>query len=85
MKVRQNKDHKIGHVHLWAAIILVLVTALGGGLILHGCDSSTQDWRLWKERKNMELARGQSSHLVAIPPMDIEALDNTETATFALG
>jgi hypothetical protein len=58
---------------------------LGGGLLLHGCDSSNQDWRSWKERKNMELAKSDSSHLTAIPPIDVEAPGNTETATFALG
>ena len=85
MEVGQNKNYKIGHIHPWTAALLVVVTVLGGGLILPGCDSSTQDWRPWKESKNMELARGQSSHLVAIPPMDIDVSDNIETATFALG
>jgi hypothetical protein len=33
----------------------------------------------------MELAKRDSSHMAAIPPLDIEATGNTETATFALG
>ena len=85
MKVGQNKKHKIGHVRPRTLIFLVVVTVLGGGPILHGCDSSNQDWRPWKERSNMELARSQSSQMVAIPAIDIEAPGNTETATFALG
>ena len=85
MEVGRNKKHKIGHVRPWTLVLLVVVTVLGGGLILHGCESSNQDGQPWKERNNMELARGQSSHMVAIPPIDVEAPGNTETATFALG
>ena len=85
MEVAPNKKYKIGHVRPWTVLLLVVVTVLGGGPILYGCDSSNQDWRLWKERKNMELAKRDSSHMVAIPPIDIEAPGNTETATFALG
>jgi hypothetical protein len=85
MEVGQNRKDKIGHASPWTLILLVVVTLLGGGPILYGCDSSNQDWRLWKERNNMELARGQSSHMVAIPPIDIEAPSKMETATFALG
>jgi hypothetical protein len=66
-------------------LLLVVVTVLGGGLLLHGCDSSNKDWRSWKERKNMELAKSDSSHPAAIPPIDIKAPGNTEKATFALG
>ena len=85
MEVEPNKKYKIGHVRPWTVVLLVVIMVLGGGPILHGCDSSNQDWRLWKERKNMELAKRDSSHTVAIPPIDIEAPGNTETATFALG
>ena len=85
MEVAPNKKYKRGHVRPWTAILLVVVTVLGGGLILHGCDSSHQDWRPGKERKNMELAKRDSSHMAAIPPIDIEASGNMETATFALG
>jgi len=85
MEIGQNKKHKTGHVRPWTVVLLVVATVLGGGPILHGCDSSNQDWQPWKERNNMDLARGHSSHVVAIPPIDIEAPGNTETATFALG
>ena len=85
MAVGQNRKHIMKHVRPWTLILLVAATVLGGGTILHGCDSSNQDLRPWKERNNMELARGQSSPMVAIPPMDTEAPVNTETATFALG
>jgi hypothetical protein len=83
--VEPNKKHKGGHVRPWTVLLLVVVMVLGGGLLFHGCDSSNQDWRSWKERKNMELAKRDSSHLTAIPPIDVEAPGNTETATFALG
>ena len=85
MEVEPNKKYKIGHVRPWTVLLLVVIMVLGGGLILHGCDSSNQEWRPWKERKNMELAKRDSSHTVAIPPIDIEVPGNTETATFALG
>ena len=85
MEVAPNKKQRRGHVRPWTVLFLVVVTILGGGLLLHSCDSSNQDWRSWKERKNMELAKRDSSHLAAIPPIDIEAPGNTETATFALG
>ena len=85
MEVGQNKKHIMKHVGPWTLVLLVVATVLGGGPILHGCDSSSQDWRPWKERNNMELTRGQSSPMVAIPLMDIEAPVSTETATFALG
>lgn len=80
-----NKKYKIGHVRPWTVLLLVVVTVLGGGLFLHGCDSSNQDWRSVKERNDMELAKGYSSLDVAIPPIDLKAPRNTETATFALG
>jgi hypothetical protein len=85
MKVAPNKKYEIGHVRPWTVVFLVVAAVLGGGPILHGCDSSNQDLRPWKERKNMEPAKRDSSHMVAIPPIDIEAPANTETATFALG
>jgi len=85
MAVEPNKKYKIGHVRPWTVLLLVVIMVLGGGPILHGCDSSNQDWRPAKERNNMELAKDYSSHNVAIPPIDIEAPGNTETATFALG
>jgi len=85
MEVAPNKKYKIGRVRPWTVLFLVVVTVLGGGPILNGCDSSNQDWRPAKERNNMELAKGYSSHNVAIPPLDLEAPGNTETATFALG
>jgi hypothetical protein len=85
MEDEPNKKYKIGHVRSLTVLLLVVVTVLGGGPILHGCDSSNQEWRPWKERKNMEPAKRDSSHMVAIPPIDIEAPRNTETATFALG
>lgn len=85
MEVEPNKKYKIGHVRPWTVLLLVVIMVLGGGPILHGCDRSNQEWRPAKERKNMELAKGHSSHTVAIPPIDIEAPITTETATFALG
>ena len=85
MEIAPNKKQKRGHVRPWTALLLVVVTVLGGGLILHGYDSSHQDWRPWKERNNMELAKRDSSHMAVTPPIDIEAPGNTETATFALG
>jgi hypothetical protein len=85
MEVAPNRKHKIGQVRPWTVVFLVVVTVLGGGPIIHGCDSSNRDWRPWKERKNMEPAKRDSSHMVAIPPIDMKAPGNTETATFALG
>ena len=85
MEVAPNKKFKIGPVHPWTVLFLVVVTILGCGLILHGCDSSNQDWRPVKEGNDMELAKRDSSHMAAIPPIDVEAPGNTETATFALG
>ena len=85
MEVAANKKYKIGHIRRWTVVLLVVVTVLGGGPILHGCDSSNQDWRSVKERNDMELAKGYSRLDVAIPPIDLEAPNNTETATFALG
>ena len=80
-----TKKYKIGHVRSGTLLLLVVITVLGGGPILHGCDSSNQDWRPVKERNDMELAKGYSSLDVAIPPIDLKAPSNTETATFALG
>jgi hypothetical protein len=85
MEVAPNKKYKIGHVRPWTVLLLVVITVLGGGPILYGCDSSNQDWRPAKEWNNMELAKDYSSHNVAIPPIDLKAPGNTETATFALG
>jgi len=85
MEVAPNRNYKRGHIRPWTVLFLVVVTVLAGGLIVHGCDSSNQNWQPWKERKNMELAKRDSSHMAAIPPIDIEATGNTETATFALG
>ena len=80
-----NKKYKIGQVRPWTVLLLVVVTVLGGGLFLHGCDSSSQGWQPVKERNDMELAKGYSSLDVAIPPIDLKAPSNTATATFALG
>lgn len=85
MEVGPKKKCKIGHVRPWTVLFLIVVMVLGGGPILHGCDRSNQDWEPWKERKNMEPAKSDSSHMAAIPPIDIESPGNTETATFALG
>jgi hypothetical protein len=85
MEGSPNKKYTIGQGRPWTTVFLLVVTILGGGLILHGCDSSNQDLRPWKERKNMESAKRDSSQMAAIPPIDIEAPGNTETATFALG
>ena len=85
MEVGHNEKQKIGRVRPWTLVLLVVVTVIGGGPIIFGCDSSDQNWRPWEERNNMELARGHSSHRVTIPPIDIEAPENTEMATFALG
>ena len=85
MEVGPNKKYKIRHVHPWTVLLLVVVAVLGGGLLLHGCDSSSQGWQPVKERNDMELAKGYSSLDVAIPPIDLKAPSNTETATFALG
>ena len=85
MEVAPTKKYKIGHVRRWKLLILVVITVLGGGPILNGCDSSNQTWRSAKERSDMELAKGYSRLDVAIPPIDLEAPHNTETATFALG
>ncbi len=85
MDVAPNKKYRIGHLRPRTIVLLVIITVLGGGPILYGCDSSNQDWQPWKERKNMELAKRDSSHMAAIPPIDSEAPGNTETATFALG
>lgn len=80
-----NKKCRMGHVRPWTVLFLVVVTVLGGSLILQGCDSSNQSWRPAKERKDMELAKGSSSLDVAIPPIDLGSPPNTKTATFALG
>ena len=80
-----NKKFKIGHIRHWAVVLLVVVTVLGSGPIFSGCDSSHQDLRPGKERNDMELAKGYSRLDVAIPPIDLKAPSNTETATFALG
>ena len=85
MEVAPNKKYKIGHVRPWTVLLLVMVVVLGGGLILPGCDSSNQTWQSAKERNDMELSKGYSRLDVAIPPIDLEAPRNTETATFALG
>ena len=85
MEVGPHKKYKIGYVRPWTVLFLVVVTVLGGGPILYGCDSSNQDRRPAKERNNMELAKGHSSHMVAIPPIDLKAPTKAETATFALG
>ena len=80
-----NKKYKIGHIRPWTLVLLVVVAVLGGGLILPGCDSSNQGLPAVKERKDMELAKGHSGKDLAIPPIDLVAPSNTETATFALG
>ena len=85
MEVAPTKKYKIGHVRSWTLLLLVVMTVLGGGPILYGCDSSSQGWQPVKERNDMELAKGYSSLDVAIPPIDLKAPSNTETATFALG
>lgn len=85
MEVAPNRNYKRGHIRPWTVLLLVVVTILGGGPILHGCDSSNQDWRPAKEGNDMELAKGYSSLDVVIPPIDLKAPSNTETATFALG
>lgn len=85
MEVMPNKKYRIGHARPWTVLLLAVVAFLGGSPILHGCDSSNQDWRSAKERNNMELAKGYSSLDVAIPPIDLKTPSNTETATFALG
>jgi hypothetical protein len=85
MEVAPKKKYEIGHIRPWALVTLLVVTVLGGGPILHGCDSSNQTWRTTKERNDMELAKGYSRRDLAIPPIDLEAPHNTETATFALG
>jgi hypothetical protein len=85
MKFAPNKKDKIGHFRLRTVLLLVVVTVLGGGPILNGCDSSKPDRRFPKKRNDMELAKGYSGHDVAIPPIDLKAPSKTETATFALG
>ena len=85
MEVAPNKKYKIGHIRPRTVVFLLLVTVLGGGPILHGCDSLNQDSRPAKERNDMELAKGYSGHDVAFPPLDLKAPPKTETATFALG
>ena len=85
MEVAPTKKYKIGHVRSWTLLLLVVITVLGGGPILYGCDSSNQTWRPAKERSDMELAKGYSGRDLTIPPIDLEAPHNTETATFALG
>jgi hypothetical protein len=85
MEVALNKKYKVGHIRPWTVVLLAVVTVLGGGPILHGCDSLNQDSRPAKERNDMELAKGYSSHDVAYPPLDLKVPPKTETATFALG
>lgn len=85
MEVGQNKKNNIGHVRPWTLVVLLVMMILGGVGFIYRCDSSNQDLRAWEERKNMELARGHSSQMVAVPPIDVEAPSNTKTATFALG
>ena len=85
MEVAPNNTYKVGHIRPWVVVLQVVVVVLGGGLILLGCDSSNQMWQSAKERNDMELAKGYSSRDLAIPPIDLEAPSNTETATFALG
>ena len=85
MEVEPKKKYKIGHFFLWTVLLLVVVMFLGGGSILYGCDSSNLDRQPAQERNNMELAKGYSSHDVAIPIIDLKAPSKTETATFSLG
>jgi hypothetical protein len=85
MEVAPNKKFTIGHGRPWTVVLLVVMAVLGGGPILYGCDSSNQTWRPAKERNDMELAKGYSGLDAAIPPIDLESPNNTETATFALG
>ena len=85
MEVAPNKKYKIGHIRPWTVVFVAMVAVMGGGLILHGCDSSNQTWQSVKERNDMELAKGYSSRDLAIPPIDLETPSDTKTATFALG
>ena len=70
---------------LWRVLLLAVAAMLASAPFFTGCDSLNQDLRYAKERKEMELAKGYPDQDVAIPPIDLNAPSETETATFALG